>query len=271
MRQPLLHDGEIVLAAPAQLWSRADGSLSAPIDGLFVSDVRIVAGLETTVLGSALEHIRTDRRSARRIAFTALLRGLDADAGADPRVRLDRVRTVDPEGLTEALTVTSGREVPVEVALTVHLRTDLAPMPLVKSGGTAAPVRFAVAGGIASWGTEEVHATLVADGLEPTADADGLRLELRATVPPHGTVTASWRVRAEDRAAVVTAPPRPIRLAAPPTGDPTLDEWTARALDDLESLQLVLPGGPDDVFLAAGAPWFLTLFGRDSIWAARMP
>ncbi|MCU1527033.1 MAG: amylo-alpha,6-glucosidase [Frondihabitans sp.] len=26
---------------------------------------------------------------------------------------------------------------------------------------------------------------------------------------------------------------------------------------------------PDDVFLAAGAPWFFTLFGRDSIWAAR--
>jgi glycogen debranching enzyme len=27
---------------------------------------------------------------------------------------------------------------------------------------------------------------------------------------------------------------------------------------------------PDDVFLAAGAPWFFTLFGRDSLWAARM-
>ncbi len=27
---------------------------------------------------------------------------------------------------------------------------------------------------------------------------------------------------------------------------------------------------PDDTFLAAGVPWYLTLFGRDSIWAARM-
>ena len=27
---------------------------------------------------------------------------------------------------------------------------------------------------------------------------------------------------------------------------------------------------PDDVFVAAGSPWFLTLFGRDSLWAARM-
>ena len=27
---------------------------------------------------------------------------------------------------------------------------------------------------------------------------------------------------------------------------------------------------PGDTFLAAGAPWFFTLFGRDSLWAARM-
>ena len=27
---------------------------------------------------------------------------------------------------------------------------------------------------------------------------------------------------------------------------------------------------PDDVFVAAGAPWYLTLFGRDSLWTARM-
>ena len=26
----------------------------------------------------------------------------------------------------------------------------------------------------------------------------------------------------------------------------------------------------DDAFVAAGAPWFLTLFGRDSLWVARL-
>ena len=30
------------------------------------------------------------------------------------------------------------------------------------------------------------------------------------------------------------------------------------------------PARPSEVFLAAGAPWYLTLFGRDSIWAARL-
>ena len=30
------------------------------------------------------------------------------------------------------------------------------------------------------------------------------------------------------------------------------------------------PQAPADVFFAAGAPWYLTLFGRDSLWAARL-
>ncbi|MFD0747766.1 amylo-alpha-1,6-glucosidase [Phytohabitans flavus] len=38
-------------------------------------------------------------------------------------------------------------------------------------------------------------------------------------------------------------------------------------LDDLASLRLT---DGDDTYLGAGVPWFLTLFGRDSIWAARM-
>jgi glycogen debranching enzyme len=41
------------------------------------------------------------------------------------------------------------------------------------------------------------------------------------------------------------------------------------ALGDLDALRLSTVAQPDLVFLAAGAPWFFTLFGRDSIWAAR--
>jgi hypothetical protein len=33
---------------------------------------------------------------------------------------------------------------------------------------------------------------------------------------------------------------------------------------------MIVPSLPDDAFLAAGSPWFFTLFGRDSIWAARL-
>ncbi|RIX28827.1 glycogen debranching N-terminal domain-containing protein [Amnibacterium setariae] len=269
MRQPFLHDAEVVLAAPAQVWSRADGSFSAPIDGLYVSDVRVLSGLAVEVEGTGVEHVRTDRRSAREVAFTGLLRGLDG-AGADPRVRLDRVREVAADGMRETITVRSGRDVPIDVAVSVRLVADLADMPLVKSGGVGATAAFALADGTATWGADAVRATLSTDGFVAAVEDGALVLRLAARVAPRGTATASWRVRAEDSAAVVAAPPAPVRLGAAPTGDPTLDEWTERALGDLEALELVLPGGEGDVFLAAGAPWFLTLFGRDSIWAARM-
>jgi glycogen debranching enzyme len=43
-----------------------------------------------------------------------------------------------------------------------------------------------------------------------------------------------------------------------------------RALADLRLLRLAMADDPGEEFLGAGAPWFLTLFGRDSLWAARM-
>ncbi|MFZ4894789.1 amylo-alpha-1,6-glucosidase [Plantibacter sp. Mn2098] len=42
------------------------------------------------------------------------------------------------------------------------------------------------------------------------------------------------------------------------------------ALADLDALRLTTTAAPGEEFLAAGAPWFFTLFGRDSIWAARL-
>jgi glycogen debranching enzyme len=52
--------------------------------------------------------------------------------------------------------------------------------------------------------------------------------------------------------------------------DPRLQPTLATGLDDLRHLALTDPEAPDDVFAAAGTPWYLTLFGRDSLWAARM-
>ena len=53
--------------------------------------------------------------------------------------------------------------------------------------------------------------------------------------------------------------------------DPRLvAEPFAAAVDDLRHLLLSDPDDRDDVFAAAGTPWYLTLFGRDSLWAARM-
>ncbi|WP_246081506.1 amylo-alpha-1,6-glucosidase [Homoserinimonas aerilata] len=39
-------------------------------------------------------------------------------------------------------------------------------------------------------------------------------------------------------------------------------------MDDLDALR-ISPAGSSETILAAGAPWFFTIFGRDSLWAAR--
>ena len=51
------------------------------------------------------------------------------------------------------------------------------------------------------------------------------------------------------------------------SADPRLGRLWEQSLADLQGL-LLREG--DDRFLAAGSPWFLTLFGRDSLWAARL-
>ena len=43
-----------------------------------------------------------------------------------------------------------------------------------------------------------------------------------------------------------------------------------RSLADLASLRIFDPAAPTDVVVAAGAPWFMTLFGRDSMLTAWM-
>ena len=101
-RQPLLHDATVVLRAPAQVWSRPGGEMAQPIDGVYVSDVRVASGWTVRVDGAAPEPIATLEDAADRVRFVSLLRGLD-DHGADPDVRLVVERTVRGAGVGHLL------------------------------------------------------------------------------------------------------------------------------------------------------------------------
>ena len=54
------------------------------------------------------------------------------------------------------------------------------------------------------------------------------------------------------------------------TSDPALSQAILRSLEDLGSLRLFDPDEPSRVAVAAGAPWFMTVFGRDSLLTAYM-
>ncbi|MCE4026536.1 amylo-alpha-1,6-glucosidase [Microbacterium sp. Au-Mic1] len=265
--QPLLNDAVIVLQAPTQVWSDETGDMgSAPIHGVYHGDVRHVRALTVAVEGTAVETIACSSPAPQGVVFAAVLRGIDDDQ-PDPKVRLDRTRTVRAGAVEERIRVSSHRDVPVPVSLTVRIAPDFEPLQHVKAG-------MADRG---AWGWDGERASsgaasfaLSAPGAAIAVEEAFLAVRWTTVLEPRSTEEFSFELTLEDSTLVVTEPSMPADATVPATTDPRLRRWLDRAAGDLSALRLALPAHPDDAFYAAGAPWFFTLFGRDSIWAARL-
>jgi hypothetical protein len=244
MLQPLLHDLVPTTAAPTTALSGRDGQIRATgVQGVFHADTRVLAEARLLVDGREPEPIQYAPDGPGAARFVSLARWL-GDPIPDPTVRIDRYRRVVPGGLAEEIRISSTASVPVRATVTLEIASDMAPMEAVKSGTTAAP-------------TEGVSLTVTPER----------RWEV--DLPPRGSTTLRWELRVDDPGAVVSAPHGPVEWARPEVtaADHRLTRLLDQSLDDLASLRLTDGHG---TFLGAGVPWFLTLFGRDSIWAARM-
>ncbi|QJA00842.1 amylo-alpha-1,6-glucosidase [Leifsonia sp. PS1209] len=277
--QPLLHDSVVVLTAPSQAWSTADGTVDGRgIHGFYHSDLRVLGGIGLTIDGATPEHIATGSPDAATAVFTSLARGID-DHTADPRVRIDRTRRVDAGSLVESITVSNALSTAVQPTVGVSLLADFSPMQVVKAGLTGSEhpvVATATADGV-TFASGVVAATVVAPAAaisvgDAAADDVSATLTWTAEIPAHSAVTFTWRIEVDDPTAVVAGaePSQDWASFTAATGDSRLAAWLHRALGDLQALRMSTTDRPEDVFLAAGAPWFFTLFGRDSLWAARM-
>jgi glycogen debranching enzyme len=279
--QPLLNSELLVVRAPTQAWSSAQGFMGgAPIHGIYVSDVRLVRGLRLHVGDGAAEHLSTGTRGADRVRIESLLRHLDNHT-PDPEVRLTLDRTADARGLTDRLTVRNRHEHPLTAPIVIELDLDATSMDEVKMGHAATTmpataladilVEHTETGALARWSGEHVSARLTSRELTIEQTPTGLRLNGTLTVPAQGSATVQWRLEAEDTIGVVRGDAHPLPWSRPTVtaNDQRITRWVDRALDDLDALRMTSAQHPDLTFLAAGAPWFLTLFGRDSLWAAR--
>jgi len=267
-RQPFLHDAAVVLHAPTQAWSRPDGDMCDAVDGVYHGDRRFVAQLELHCAGERPEALSMSPSGSEAV-FDAAVRGID-DASADPHVRLTRTRRVAPGLLEETLTLRSVTDNPLAAPLTLRIGPDFRSLHEVKAGiGGPQPWRAELAPQAVRIASGSAMLIVEAGDGEVSVDEAGVVLRWRVPVDPRSSASVSWRLRLEDPALVVQAAD-PVHWNVPASAEPRLERWVRTAMADLAALRLTLPDHPDDPFLAAGAPWFFTLFGRDSLWAARM-
>ena len=276
-RQPFLHDLVCTLAAPTQAWSAYDGQIGSAgravgIQGVLHADVRVLAAAELLAGGQPPEHIATLDETDGTLFVYLWRYAADRQANPDAAVRIDRIRRVRPGRVSETITVTSTDGEPAAVDLEVRLAADVAPMQVARSGEPALAVPLGDDPLV--WGDDELTVRVTTDADRAAASEDRLDLGLgwSFTLGPAEVRTASWTIDVADAAGAV-APASGAGLAVPDPAevmDHRLGGWLRVAVADLNALRMTIRQLPDEAFFAAGAPWYLTLFGRDSLWAARM-
>ncbi|MEU4583070.1 glycogen debranching N-terminal domain-containing protein [Kitasatospora aureofaciens] len=269
--QPFLHDARLSVATPSSCVARPDGRIAEGADGFYHGDRRVLSRLEVGAPGVPNAPVATADGADGHTAFVTVLRGL-AESTADPATTLERRRELHPGRLVERYTVRNAGARTARLRLEVRAESDFAAMDTVKAGRTGAPaVPEAEPDGL-RWSLGPLTAVLTLtpapDHLDPATGTLRYDLELAPG--------QSWQAALECTADHRDGDLFPAAHATPWTEpritgrDHALARWTARSHQDLRGLLLTDPLRPADTFLAAGAPWFLTLFGRDSLWAARM-
>lgn len=257
------------------------GALTGGVHGLFVQDTRVLSRWEVTVDGGPIEPlgvIADQPFSARFIGRC------EPRPGHDDATLLCEQRRFVGQGWREDLTLRNYAAEAAGVDVHVTVDADFADLFEVKeASGTSRRVvgRRAVGHDLLLWlehAAQSRGVRITAPGAQVSSDG----LLFRVVVPAHGTWSATIEavpsVAGEELAAVfptdspveVSAPARRMHgwtTAAPvvEVGHEGLREALAISRRDLGALRIADPDHPDDDVVAAGAPWFMALFGRDSL------
>ena len=278
-RQPWLHELAICVDGNTTALSGRDGQIDATgAQGVFVDDRRVVSGLHVQLGDQPASYVASASRG-HQSQFWSSARHLGTP-GADPTVEVHRSREVGGAGVTEQIRVTSRGAEPVTAQLVVRVAGDGADIGTVKSGLAPAGALPATAreGGV-TW-QDERHLTTVTADPAPTSVTTGEAgttslLTFPVSVSAGADAVVTLRVQTERTARTsLDADAGSSRVAwtsvQVEAEDPRLSPAVTSSFADLQHLLLTDPEDPNDIFAGAGTPWYLTLFGRDSIWAARM-
>lgn len=266
-QQPWLHDLQIAVDGPSTALGDHRGDFGAePGTGWFVDDRRVLSTWSWTLDGEQPTPVARHTSGAQtRVWMVARHLGTNHP---DPTVEVHRTRTLAGPVLTETLRVESRDAEPVVTRVVLSMAGDDAMIASVKSGeGTELSTLLPAPERSMHRHDVDVDAAPQPDGQQDGTWAWDLRIE------PHGhaeivvTVRAS-RTSPSEFDAEAASGDADFQVAV--HGDVTWAKAVESNLRDLRHLLLTDPVAPADHFVAAGTPWYLTLFGRDSLWSARM-
>ena len=262
--------------------SAANGDIHSDLPhGVFHEDTRILSGWSLRVNGQPLEALTAETKEPYRALFIG--RVPRADGYADSPLIVERLRAV-AAGMVEEVTIRNYSPEPVRCLVSVSIEADFADLFEVKEA--RAQRRWEESRGadgdslIISAAWQDLRKAVLVRGRGGAATADGL--SYHAVVPGHGR----WTTRLSVSPSGQHDTPRPGAQGMSPS-DRRYQEWVSRipklqmtnrsiertlrrSYDDLGALRIEDPAHPERIVVAAGAPWFMTLFGRDSLWASEM-
>ena len=255
--------------------------------GVFFQDTRILSCWFLSVNGQSIEALAAETKEPYRALFAGRVPRLDGYA--DSPLIVERLREVGA-GIQEKITLRNHSTEPAECVVSLVVDADFADLFEVKEARIERrweQTRHVDGGSLtisAAW--QEVRKGIVVQAPGARIASDGL--SYRVTVAPHGQWSSVLTAVPSDEAA---SPPPPSFIHLDADGmsrsDRRRQEWVAkipvlqmgnrsiertlrRSYDDLGALRIEDPNHPDRVVVAAGAPWFMTLFGRDSLLASQM-
>ncbi|HBW20213.1 MAG: glycogen debranching N-terminal domain-containing protein [Streptosporangiaceae bacterium] len=254
--------------------------------GLFVRDTRVLSRWELTIDGLPAQPLTVQSAGPYSAAFIGRM---PPRAGrADSTMLVVRRRYVG-EGMREDVIIRNTSARSVRCVVTLDADADFADLFEVKGHARprAAVIADAVDGSLVfAVGRGEHRQELQIRGDGRPVVADGA-LVWRLTVAGHGERAVSVEaVPVNDGMAMTLRHPRgqAVESAAPAkrlrkwrrrgpqvrTADRNLAAVLDRSIEDLGALRIFDPEHPGRPVVAAGAPWFMALFGRDSLLTSLM-
>jgi glycogen debranching enzyme len=252
--------------------------------GLFYRDTRVLSAWQLQCTEGALQVLAVQVQDPFRAVFVSRV----VPEGSQTDLLVERTRYIG-EGMREDLRVRNLSAGPVRTTLRLRMAADFADLFEVKES------RVRPRGEVSTqpngnsltiaYHRDGMHrgVRVVAEGAR--ASRDGLLLDV--SLPPRGQWETSVQVHVSVDGEEVAQPfpvGHPVEDSRPAermrawragsprvrTADRGLENTLRRSLEDLGGLRISDPAHPEATAVAAGAPWFMALFGRDSLLSSYM-